>query len=137
MAGWCTYTPDLKYLVGPLENSYITITVCNGSGVSVCGGLGNLVAGACLGEREWNKDWLPTRFHEFQIMYLNEAFRDRCAKARGKKFSGSGGLKRLEGAGGAAALEGMDTLPLLEGAETGVSDQSSAESIETLGEDFV
>ena len=116
-AGMSTYTIDGKYLVGAhsaLEGLF-TLTGCNGSGLSVSGGIGkflaahvdSMLATESTGADGWSKRLAEARANDPRISmfdperidgrlhdrfsFFDSAFRTDCARSRTKKFQYQGG----------------------------------------------
>lgn len=111
-AGMSTYTVDGQYIVGGLVNvpGFFVATGCNGSGLSAAGGIGHHLANHidCIyrhlyaegSTRSWkhalsfarSQDDFARRYdperHNATESFFSEAFRERCAMSRSKKFSG-------------------------------------------------
>lgn len=98
VAGWTTYTPDGKYIVGDLQEGggppgLFVVSGCNGSGLSSAGGLGRLVAGMVgevlgaegAGWEAERKMFSPARFN-LDGDFSSEEFRAKCVASRSNKF---------------------------------------------------
>jgi len=83
-AGFSTYTPDGRYILGELEKDFIVASGCNGSGVSACGGFGKAVADFISNETAFPNIFDPTRFSKYSPH--TEEVLEACTKSRGKKF---------------------------------------------------
>jgi 4-methylaminobutanoate oxidase (formaldehyde-forming) len=87
IAGLSTYTPDGRFLIGPVGPvaGFIVASGCCGTGVSASGGIGEAVADLVLGMPA-KIDPAPFRPDRFgSVDPYDPAFQRRCAMARGDK----------------------------------------------------
>jgi len=91
IAGLSMYTPDGKFIVGPVPGlaGFLIAGGCCGSGVAGSGGFGQSIAELIMG-REPTIDIGLYRPDRFGIVDpASQAFRDRCAAARAGKSRGN------------------------------------------------
>jgi 4-methylaminobutanoate oxidase (formaldehyde-forming) len=91
IAGLSMYTPDGRFIVGPVPGveGFLIAGGCCGSGVAASGGFGQTVAQLVAG-REPAIDigfYRPDRFG--RVDPASQDFRDRCAAARAGKSMGN------------------------------------------------
>ena len=87
VAGLSTYTPDGKFVVGPVPAvpGLIVASGCNGNGIAASAGVARLVADLVQGRRS-DIDVEPFRPERFGLVdAFSPAFRARCSAARGSK----------------------------------------------------
>lgn len=87
IAGFSTYTPDGRFLLGALEGlpRCFVASGCCGTGVSASGGIGAAIAALVLGQAPF-VDLAPFRPERFgSVDPYDAAFRARCAAARAGK----------------------------------------------------
>ncbi len=87
IAGVSSYTPDGRYIIGelPTAKGVFVATGCCGAGIAMSSGFGRLLA-ELVNEKPTftNIDAFdPARFAEADP--FNQAFRELCASARGRK----------------------------------------------------
>jgi 4-methylaminobutanoate oxidase (formaldehyde-forming) len=90
IAGLSTYTPDGKFLIGPVPSlsNFLVAGGCCGSGVAASGGFGLSVAELINGSPMTIdiERYRPDRFGD--VDPSSQDFRDRCAAARSSKSRG-------------------------------------------------
>jgi len=90
VAGWSTYTPDGRFVLGPAAEvaGVIVLSGCCGAGIAASSGLGRAAAALALGQSPGLDltDFAPGRFGA--VSPLDPAFRARCAAARSHKTGG-------------------------------------------------
>lgn len=90
VAGLSTYTPDGKFVVGPVAAvaGLVAVTGCCGAGIAASSGLGGAAAATVLGEPPPAdlSAFDPGRFGT--VDPFDPAFRNRCAAARSGKTTG-------------------------------------------------
>ena len=88
--GALTYTPDGKFVIGPVPNlpNFLVAGGCCGSGVAASGGFGQSVAELINGSPTAIdiERYRPDRFGD--VDPSSQEFRDRCAAARSSKSRG-------------------------------------------------
>ncbi|GMH78095.1 hypothetical protein TL16_g07665 [Triparma laevis f. inornata] len=82
--GWSSYTIDGKYILGEQGQNIYVASGCNGSGVSGAGGIGRIVKEGVMGGG-WGEFDLRM-FEGVEEDVFGEEFRNKCARARMKKF---------------------------------------------------
>jgi 4-methylaminobutanoate oxidase (formaldehyde-forming) len=91
IAGLSMYTPDGKFIVGPIPGltGFLIAGGCCGSGVAASGGFGQTIADLIVGHVSGIdiRVYRPDRFG--RVDPASEAFRDRCAAARAGKSGGN------------------------------------------------
>src|SRR5690606_6331680 len=90
IAGLSNYTPDGKFVLGPIPGyeRFLLAGGCCGSGVAASGGFGEIIADLISGT-EPSIDITGYRADRFgHVDPTSEAFRERCAAARAGKSRG-------------------------------------------------
>lgn len=90
IAGFSTYTPDGKFVLGgvPGVEGFLSACGCCGSGIAMSGGIGRVIAELALGNEPFI-DIAPHRIDRFGIINpFDNDFLVRCAQSRSEKNSG-------------------------------------------------